>query len=224
MRRRILIDNFTDIVGANGYEYVDLGLSVLWATCNIGATKPEEYGLYFAWAETTGYKSGSDKPGGFNWNTTPYWVSGTSTSSTKWSKYTTHNSQSSTGEVDNKLILELKDDAAHIIMGGNWRMPTSTEYQELYNACNTTWTTINGVTGRLFTLKTDSSKQLFFPAAGVGNGSSMGDTKSFGYYWSSSLYNSSYAYYLFFHSSDATPQGISNRYFGCSIRGVLDSK
>lgn len=208
--------------GANGYEYVDLGLSVNWATCNIGANKPEDYGLYFAWGETTGYSSASEKNGGFDFSTTPYWVSG-SWASTKWSKYTATNGYSSTGTADNKLVLELEDDAAHVILGGDWRMPTKEEFGELYNACNITWTTQNGVNGLLFKLKADSSKTLFFPAAGEMTGSSIYNVGVFCDYWSSSLYTSaSYiAWYLVSDSDNIYPQSNSGRYFGQSIRAVL---
>lgn len=209
------------------YEYVDLGLSVNWATCNIGANSPEEYGLYFAWGETTGYEKASDKSGGFTFNTTPYWASGTKATSTKWSKYTTNNTYSSTGIADNKLTLDPEDDTAHVNMGGDWRMPTTEEFLELYNACNTTWVTnynSTGKNGRLFTLKTDSSKELFFPASGYADDSSVGSEGSYGYYWSSSLGTSySYrAYCMSFNSSSVDPQNSGYyRNYGQSVRPVL---
>lgn len=224
MRRRLLVskeNSENKIPEANGYDYVDMGEAGIWATCNIGATKPEEYGLYFAWGETTGYANASAKPGGgFAWST--YELCKGSPSTMK--KYCTSSSQ---GTVDNKTTLEPEDDAAHVIMGGNWRMPTAEEFKKLYDVCNVTWVTgYNGgnVNGRLFTLKTDSSKQLFFPAAGYA-GASMLNVGTNGLYWSSSLSTSdSYnAYGLYFSSSGVNPRNYDNRDSGYSVRAILNN-
>ena len=211
----------------NGYGYVNMGEAGIWATCNVGATKPEEYGLYFAFGETTGYVNATTKSGGFTWTTAPYWVSGTKGSSTKWSKYTATDGYSSDGKADNKTILELEDDVAHMTMRGDWRMPTKDEIQTLYDACNVTWvTSYNGtsVNGRLFTLKTDPTKQLFFPAAGYAEGGSMVVQSSGGLYWSSSLYTSSSynAYYLSFLSQGIMVQH-GERCYGFSVRGIISN-
>lgn len=211
----------------NGYEYVDMGDAGIWATCNIGATQPHEYGLYFAWGETKGYESAEDKEGGFTWETTPYWVSGTTNgSSTKWSKYTTIDSYSSIGIADNKLILDLEDDAAHINMGGDWRMPTREEFHKLYNACGIEWVSNyngTGVNGRIFVLKTDPSKELFFPAAGRAGGSSMSTVGTYGHYWSSSLFTaySCNAYDMYFYSESVYPEPNNYRCDGQSVRGFI---
>lgn len=173
MRRRLLVNKDKPIV-VNGYEFVDMGLSVMWATCNIGAKKPEEYGYYFQWGGTTAYNSDRTPVEGgeairFDYNSNcPFYVNDYLTSS-KWSKYTADDSYSSTGVADNKLTLDLEDDAAHVHIGGECRMPTYDEYSELKNACNTTWVRDyngTGINGRLFTLKDDPSKTLFFPASG----------------------------------------------------------
>lgn len=195
MRRRLL-SNKRGGEFVNGYEFVDLGLSVKWATCNIGARSPEEYGWYFQWAGTIAYnsdrtpvKGGDAIKFGYNSNC-PYWVSGIDNYSTKWSKYTNRDDYSSTGIKDNKLILELEDDAAHVHIGGNCRMPTVEEYEELLNACNTEWVedyNSTGINGRLFTLKSDPTKTLFFSAAGTINDSFWRNAGSEGHYWSSSL-------------------------------------
>lgn len=202
----------------NGYDYVNMGSAGLWATCNVGASKPEDIGLYFAWGETTGYKDAADKEGEFTWNSYKL-CNGSSSTMTKYC------TSSSYGIVDNKTILELEDDAAYINMGGSWRMPTEEEFQKLYNACTTTWTTQNGVIGRLFKLKTDSSKQLFFPAAGYA-GSFMNFVGSYGYYWSSSLYThyNHEALFLCFDNSHIGPLSSKYRYIGCSVRGILAPK
>ena len=110
-------NNFANANKVNGYEYVDLGLSVKWATCNVGANKPEEYGNYYAWGETI----------------------------TK-SSYTSDNSKTY-GKTMNDISGNSSYDAARANWGGSWRMPTKAEMQELYNSCTWTWTTQNGVYG-----------------------------------------------------------------------------
>jgi hypothetical protein len=132
------------------HEYVDLGLSVKWATCNVGATKPEEYGDYFAWGETTPKDA-------YDWSTYKWCNGGPSTQT----KYCTN---SSYGTVDNKTTLDLSDDAACANWGGSWRMPTRAEQDELRNNCTWTWTTQNGVNG--YKVTGTNGNSIFLPAAG----------------------------------------------------------
>ena len=159
----------------NGHEYVDLGLSVKWATCNVGATKPEEYGDYFAWGET-------QPKSNYDWSTYK-WCNGSYYTQTKY------NTNSSYGTVDNKTTLDLGDDAARANWGGSWRMPTDAELTELREQCTWTWTTQNGVYGYKVTSKKSgyTSKSIFLPAAGDRYDRSHGDAGIIGYYWSSSL-------------------------------------
>ena len=117
----------------NGYEYVDLGLSVKWATCNVGATTPEEYGNYYAWGEVLPKTN-------YSWATYSY-CNGTNGSMTKYCTIR------SFGTVDNKTTLEAMDDAAAYNWGGSWRMPTEAECTELRRQCTWTWTTQNGKNG-----------------------------------------------------------------------------
>ena len=189
----------------NGYEWVDLGLSVKWATFNVGATKPEEYGDYFAWGETTTKST-------YNWSTYKY-CNGSSSTLTKY------NNSSSYGSVDNKTQLELSDDAAAVNWGGNWRMPTKAEQDELRNNCTWTWTTQNGVNGYKVTGANGNS--IFLPAAGYRTGSSLYYAGSSGDYWASSLYadGPNCAYYLYF-SSSLVDWGDYGRYYGQSVRPV----
>lgn len=192
----------------NGYEYVDLGLSVKWATCNVGATTPEEYGDYFAWGET-------QPKDYYSWSTYK-WCNGSSTTLTKY------NNNSSYGHVDNKTTLELCDDAARANWGGNWRMPTKAEQDELRETCTWTWTNQNGISGYKVTSNKSgyTSKSIFLPAAGYRNGSSLADANE-GDYWSSSLYleRSYYAYNLDFNSSKVDYY-TNNRYYGRLVRPV----
>lgn len=197
---------------ANGHEYVDLGLpsGLKWATCNVGASSPEEYGLYFAWGETDGYTTeqvGVDRQ--FRWDEYKY-----SIDEYDVTKY---------NEADGLTTLELTDDAAHVNMGGNWRMPTEAECLELKSNTTSAWTTVNGVSGMNFTSKSDSSKLIFVPAAGSWFDGSVGYIGSYGSLWSSSLHSSfvDAALDLYFISRGAYMYDDS-RCYGCSVRGVLE--
>lgn len=222
IQKSIYVDEESEYIGEevqldnNGYEYVDMGLSVSWATCNIGSSEPEETGLYFAWGETTGYPDASSGKK-FSWSDYDL-CNGLSSGITK---YCTSNSY---GTADNLTTLEYTDDAAHINMGGDWRMPTKLEMQELCDACDITWTTKNGVNGLLFKLKVDNNKQLFFPATDNANSGIINAYGVYGYYWTSSLVeDSGYSAYSlsfgedFVKSADYT----MNRYNGFNVRGVL---
>lgn len=191
---------FPDDNKYNGHEYVDLGLSVKWATMNVGATSPEDYGGYFAWGETQSKST-------YNWGSYFDSVDG---SNTNFNKYST----------SKKTTLDPEDDAAHVNWGGDWRMPTSNEVNELINSCTWTWTTQNGVNGYKVTSKKNGNS-IFLPAAGCRNDSSLRYVGSLGGYWSSSL-DSSYsynAYFLDFYSSYVV-RGNGNRGFGQSVRAV----
>ena len=186
------------------HEYVDLGLSVKWATCNIGANKPEEYGDYFAWGETQPKST-------YDWSTYK-WCNG---SSNTLIKYCT---SSSCGTIDNKTILDVSDDAAHVNWGDSWRMPTKAEQDELRNNCIWTLTTQNGVNGYKVTSKSNG-KSIFLPAAGYCSDRPF--KGSYGYYWSSSLGTGSpsYACALYFYSSYVEWYNMY-RYYGYPVRPV----
>ena len=182
-------------------EAIDLGLpsGTLWASCNVGATKPEEYGDYFAWGETKGYNSGKTT---FNWDT--YFDS-------SFNKYNL-----SGGLTE----LALEDDAAYVNWGSNWRMPNLEQIQELIDNCNWEWTTLNGVYGQKATSKKNGNS-IFLPAAGYRYGASLYNAGSWGYYWSRTLYTYSalHAYYLNFFSGYVDWDS-SSRYRGRSVRPV----
>ena len=190
----------------NGYEYVDLGLSVKWATCNVGANSPEEYGEYFAWGEV-GPKSIYD------WSTYKH-CNGSDTTLTKY------NYSSSNGTVDNKTTLELSDDAARANWGGSWRMPTDAELTELKDNCTWTWTTQNGVNGYKVT-SDKNGKSIFLPAAGYRDPSDLYYAGSNGYYRSSSLSTGgSYGAWGVAFRSDYVIGSSSSRRCGQSVRPV----
>ena len=143
-----------------GHEFVNLGLSsgTLWATCNVGATSPEQTGLYFAWGETTGFSADQVKSGERSFFLKDYVENITSSD------------------------LTLEQDAAHVYMGGEWRMPTYDECQELIDNCNVVWTDDyngTGVKGRVFTSKVNENS-VFFPAAGVLYGTGIHEVNSYG--------------------------------------------
>lgn len=185
----------------NGYEYVDLGLpsGLKWATYNVGASSPEQAGLYFSWGETTGYTGEQVTSGVRSFDEVNYTASAISTD------------------------LMLKQDAAHTYMGGKWRMPTSAECQELFDNCNVVWTNDyngTGIKGRTFTSKVNG-KSVFFPAAGYCWYSLVEKFGSEGCYWSASWDSEYNAEYFFFNS------GVQNlwsggRYYGYSVRAVCE--
>ena len=209
------INNLQEIINQNStVEWVDLGLSsgLKWAKCNVGAKNETDYGSYFQWGDIMN-KTNSK----CDWTTYKY-CSGSETTLTKY------NNKSSYGTVDNIMTLETVDDAAAQIMGGNWRIPTQTEFEELIEGTNNQWVTNyngTGVNGRKFTSKTDTSKYIFIPAAGYCGGGSVNNVGDNGYVWSSSLLTSgpSGALYLNFHSSGCNVYGY-NRCNGLSVRGV----
>ena len=191
--------NVTNI--QNGHPFVDLGLpsGLLWATCNVGATSPEQVGLYFAWGETVGYTAEQIARGERKFNNTSYKAKGIKTN------------------------LTLEQDAAHVHMGGKWRMPTETEFQELIDNCTTTWVTSylnKGVTGRLFTSKINGNS-VFFPAAGDCAGSSVSIQGSLGHYWSASWISPISAWGLDFFPEIAFV-GDDVKCDGQTVRGVCE--
>jgi len=190
-------DYYTGIV--NGHKYVDLGLSVKWATCNVGASSPEGYGDYFAWGETTTKSSYSSS------NSTTY---GLSTSTLK-----------SRGIIGSDGNLTAAYDAATANWGNKWRMPTLDEIKELVNICNSEWSTQNGVKGRKVTGPNGNS--IFLPAAGY-RGTDLFNAGSFGYYWSATPYSGSYSAYGLYSSWGSCDWFYVDSELGYLVRPVSD--
>ena len=196
----------------NGHMYVDLGLSVKWATCNVGADSPEDYGDYFAWGEVVPKTY-------FDWSNYKWVQEGDD----DLIKYFTDEWYGNEVPVDNKTVLEAVDDAASVNMGGAWRMPTITEVEELINGCIWTWTTLNGVEGYEVKSKTNDNS-IFLPAAGGWAEDEHGGLREECLYWCSSLsIEGQYGAW----SLDAIPfEGITenpiSRYYGLSVRGVTE--
>ncbi len=187
----------------NGHEYVDLGLpsGTLWATKPI--TNENDEVLYFQWGDTEGWTAeqvqngektfagdGSD----YKWQEGEFACDGST-----MTKY---------NPTDDKTVLDLEDDAAHVHMGGDWHMPTKEQYEELIANTYSIWTTQNGVYGRLFT--TDYHGSVFIPAFGYVYNGSLNHDGSEGYVWSSSVNEFlNYAWYLYFTiNSDYRSNGL----------------
>ena len=191
----------------NGFEYVDLGLpsGTMWATCNVGATNPEDEGLLFQFGQVDGYKYGDEN----NNFTTDY-------------KITTSGKTYKTNE-----ILDLFDDAAHVNMGGVWRMPNQTQYSEMFN--NTTRTVIKDlknkqkVIGMLFTSKINN-KRLFVPFSGYWYNGSFAAAGSYACAWSSQVHPSDVygACRLGCDSSGLASINYYGRSYAFSVRGVFN--
>ena len=188
---------------------VDLGLSVKWAPYNVGATKPEGYGYYFAWGEVI-------PKGKYDWSTYQY-CKGTNKTITK---YCSNNSYGYNGFIDNKAVLDLEDDAATINWGGSWRMPTDDEFTELREKCRWIWTTQNGVNG--YNVIGPNNNSIFLPTTGYMDNMNLKKAGSNGYYWSSSLYSKTpyYAYHVCFDSNSVIQDYDDGRYYGFSVRPV----
>ena len=201
-------------IWSRGYEWIDLGLpsGLLWASTNVGAEKPEDFGLYFAWGETQGY-SGITDTKKFNWS--DYELCGGSSST-----LTKYNNNSSYGTVDNLTVLEQVDDAAYV-SDNSCRMPTEADLEELIANTTSIWETLNGVEGRRFTSKTNGNS-IFVPAAGSWNKGSVYDVGSNGILWSSSLDENSsrYGRNLTLQSRGYADIFSSYRCDGYSIRAV----
>ena len=194
---------------------VDLGLpsGTLWAATNLNAFKPEQAGYYYQWGDTIGWTAeqvGVDKV--FDWANYKWSVDG---SSSNFSKY---------NSTDGKTVLDLEDDAVHAALGGNWKMPTVDDWQELYNNTTRRWTQVNGVNG--YKCTASNGNYIFFPTTGYGSGSSLNSEGSSGRVWSSSLGNNdaNRAFNCNFGSDWFHHDGVYSRNYGFSVRGVYKSE
>lgn len=185
------------------YESVDLGLpsGTLWATMNVGATKPEQYGDYYAWGEVETKDTANYTRQGYRFYP-----------ENDGDEYTKYNS------TDNKMTLDLTDDVANVVMGGEWHMPSRAQLNELIASTSSSWITDyngTGVAGTVFTSNINGNS-IFFPAAGgVFDGSAEDQGEGF-YVWSSSTewgFDGS--------DSESPAENHYDRYYGISVRGVL---
>ena len=203
-------------------QAIDLGLpsGTKWANMNVGATAPWDNGLYFAWGETTGYLGDASDGHSFEWSSYKLWTVGSGT----LKKY---NSNNDFGIVDNKTTLEAGDDAARVNWGGEWRMPTRKQINELRNSRYTSWvwTSVNGIKGyRVVSIVPGyTDKSIFLPAAGYYVSSELNYMGEYGHYLSSEVDPSSESNdvsYLLFKST-GNGNGSGDRVVGRSIRPVV---
>lgn len=205
---------FTTLNDGGGCDYVDLCLpsGTLWATCNLGANSPEEYGNYFAWGETE--PKAIFTVGNYKYCNGDFY---------SLTKYCNDPFYGYNGITDNLTVLLAEDDVATVNLGDNWCMPTKEQWQELFDNTDATWTTQNGVFGLLLTTSCNS---LFLPAAGHYNGNTVvaqdiEGVGSEGLYWSSLLdMNYPITSWMFSFTSNGGGMGTSFRYSGQSIRPV----
>lgn len=180
MRNRVFLFTLSAIVSLlcipinAQHAYVDLGLSVKWATCNIGSTQPWERGEFFSWGETENKRIN-------NWDTYKY-----SEGAHALTKYCSNPDYAWHGVVDSVSVLDPEDDVAHIKWGGTWRIPTKAQIDELLENCDWTWTTLNEVNGYRVTGKKPgyTDRSIFLPVTGEYNDGKVFDYRLHGYYWS----------------------------------------
>jgi len=208
------VKSFTTIGRKVPKGAVELGLSVMWASCNVGASNMEGNGDYFAWGEISPKKD-------YSWQSYR-WCNGTYNTLTKYC------TDGRYGIIDDKQVLDLEDDAAHARLGASWRMPTDEEWMELQKECTWSWTSINGTEGfKVTSNKTGyTDRWIFLPAAGHRHETDLFDSGSYGLYWSSSLNeeNSYDAWYVYFYSGYVSRRSYYyyDRYLGRTIRPVAE--
>ena len=179
-------------------QAVELGLSVKWASCNVGAKSPEEYGSYFAWGET------SSKSSYYENNSVTYGLS--------------FSELESRGIINSDGNLTAEYDAATVNLGSVWRIPTHEEVKELLTNCTWKWVTVNGVKG--CKVIGPNGNFIFLPAAGYYKGTSFIESGSCGDYWSATPYDDdSFTCFLFFSSVNNEWYGYC-RYYGLTVRPV----
>ena len=177
---------------------VDLGLpsGLLWCEHNVGASRPEEFGLYFSWGNVTGHAEGS----GYDFSQTNY-------------------DASAGAALTGSITVDDTYDMAHHNIGGLWRLPRPAEFSELNSNCDHVWIDEDGVQGMRFTSRINGNA-IFFPAAGYYDGTTLYYRGTGGYCWSSGFYSASNAYILYFNSTDVNPQYYNNRRYGFTVRAV----
>lgn len=197
----------------NGHDYIDLGLpsGTLWATCNVGANAPEEYGDYIAWGETTPKAT-------YNWSTYKYCEG----EYNQLTKYCDDPFYGNNGFTDDLTILLPEDDAATANWGNGWCMPTYDQWVELYENTPNVYATQNDVDGRLFIAS--NGNRLFLPFPGYRQDNELDQADTIGYYWLSSLGNGIYSWDLVVASGSCHMGYYLNRGSGLSVRPVLSAR
>lgn len=219
MRNRVFLFTLSAIVSLlcipinAQHAYVDLGLSVKWATCNIGATQPWERGEFFSWGETENKRIN-------NWDTYKY-----SEGAHALTKYCSNPDYAWHGLVDSVSVLDPEDDVAHMKWGGTWRIPTKAQIDELLENCTWEWTTLNEVNGYRVTGKKPgyTDRSIFLPVTGEYNDGKVFDYRLHGYYWSRNCgtVTSETAYTLEVYTKGSSAE-IQSRYKSLAVRPVCE--
>lgn len=193
----------------NGHDYVDLGLSVKWATCNLGAKNPSDYGDYYAWGEIMPKNN-------YAFDNLKYCLD---KFGDKFSKYVT---DSKWGAIDGRYELEVSDDAAYKTWGAGWRIPTKAQQDELLKKCKWVWTSFGGHKGYKITGR--NGKSIFLPAAGERQVNLSSIVSVCGNYWSRTLVEDGClgAYGLYFFNSGDKGTAYHSRCDGFSIRPIIE--
>lgn len=188
---------------------VDLGLPSgrLWCDRNVGAQSPEDCGAFFSWGNTELHYLKKNTDWGNNYEAFEDIYS------------FDEDTYAGTPGAELEGDIDPEHDAARVNMGDPWRIPSASDFQELYEYCEWERKTVNGVNGYLVTSKLNG-KTLFFPCCGYGNGTSRNSRGSLGYYWSSSLYSQTHGRYLSFGSGGVYPQNVNYRFYGFVGRAV----
>lgn len=222
--KSVVFEDAGDDIFENGHEYVDLGLpsGTLWAKCNVGATSPEQAGGYYSWGEVAEKESYTLFNYAYGQGEA---AAAESESYDKLVSITKYNTDPQYGTPDYKDVLDPEDDAAHVIMGGRWRMPTKDDRDELLTNCTCQITKINDVRCMKFT--GPNGNYILLPCVGLKyNTVNMFNdvAMKWGFYWTSSLclYDCGLAEYLYSEGSAGLgKQGQSFRYYGQSVRAVF---
>ena len=200
------------------HEYVEIA-GIKWATMNLGATAVTDYGLYYQWGDVEGYTQDQigDEEGEkyFDWQNYKFSI-GESSEAGAFTKY---------NDTDNLKTLELVDDAVNVEWGGNWRIPTNSEWEALLESTTNAWTNNyqgSNVAGITLTDNEDTSKVLFLPAAGYAENSQVIEFNNGGCYWTSDIaYVSNDVFHIEFNEHYLGDYS-RVRYYGYTLRGVLD--
>jgi hypothetical protein len=208
-----LLVNVDNATAQQKHEYVNLGLpsGTLWATCNVGADNPEDYGNYYAWGET-------EPKDTYSWSNYKYCKDGDYKMLTKYGEESPNK-----GFSYNTKDLDSSDDVATVCWGSDWCMPTLSQWMELRDMCSWVWTTCNGMNG--FEVKGPNNNKIFLPAAGFRIDLNIHKTDSEGYYWSSSRHMPELAWDACFGSDSESLFLLGNyRCYGLSVRPVRSRK
>lgn len=210
----VLLEGTNSIVFEDGYEFVDLGLpsGTLWATCNVGAESEEDFGLYFAWGNVEGATKEGFESGDLTFGTDGNMVKYIDQSTEHYSKY---------NATDGKTTLDLEDDAAHVHMGEDWRMPTKEQCTELISYTISSVEVVNNVNGMRLT-STRNNKSIFIPFAGSATFAGKIEMTNTSNLWASEINynNDSSPNSLNINNDGSKTLSSTPRINGHSIRGV----